>query len=235
MTKLLVTIFIAFTLTTSCNLNDKTRIAEPEKTDKNQVYRNDSLTSILNSNKQFFKDSLLIDTLGVIDNYFSKYHSDTCGIFVHKNSELKEEFKGIRIVQGIKANKQKDSVFVVPNFNYCDDGESYFFYDKTLPRLYIDSYCCHPDNFFVCADIDEDGINEVGIYYSSCSSRYKSLRIYSLKQNSWKKIGTSTFDVMTKDPTKIKFADLVKKISKDKFSICNFGDGQTRWETIVMK
>jgi hypothetical protein len=230
-----VMILLTFALTSSCNLKDKTSIAEIPKTDNGQVYKNDSLTSIFNSNKQFLKDTLLKDKFGVIDNYFSKYQSDTCGIFTHKNSELKEEFEGVRIVKGIRTTKEKDTVLVIPNFNYCDDGESYCFYDKTLPRLYTDSYCCHPDNFFVCTDIDEDGTNEVGIFYSSCSSRYKSLRIYSLKNDTWKKIGVGTFDIMTKDPTKVKYSDLVKKIGKDKFQICNFNEGQTEWKTITIK
>jgi hypothetical protein len=235
MIKQLAIIFLTFTLTSSCNLKEKTSVTETIKTDNRQVHRSDSLTSIFNSNKQFLKDSLLSDKFGIIDNYFLKYQSDTCGIFTHKNSELREEFEGIRTVKGIRTNKKQDTVFVIPNFNYCDDGESYCFYDKTLPRLYTDSYCCHPDNFFVCTDIDEDGTNEVGIYYSSCSSRYKSLKIYSLKKDSWIEIGNSTFDVMTKDPTKVKFNNLVKKISRNKFQICSFNEGHTEWETITIK
>ncbi len=239
MIRKLASILLTIALISSCNFkdNEKVSVSVAPKTDKRQVYKNDSLTNILNSNKQFLKDSLLKDKFDVIDNYFSKYQSDTCGIFTHKNSELKDEFDGIRIIKGIKTSKQKDTVFVIPNFNFCDDGESYYFFDKTLPRLYTDSYCCHPDNFFVCTDINEDGINEVGIFYSSCSSRYKSLRIYSLQKDidSWKEIGIGTFDVMTKDPTKVKYGDLIKKICKDKFQICNFSDGQTEWKTLIMK
>ncbi len=208
---------------------------ESKKTKTGQIDKTDSLTSILNSNKQYLKDSLLRDNFGVIENYFSIYQSDTCIILTHKNSELKEEFEGIRILKGIKNDKQNDTVFVMPPFNYCDDGESYCFYDKTLPRLYTDSYCCHPDNLFVCNDIDEDGISEIGIFYSSCSSRYKSLRIFSLKNGQWKEIGTSDFDVLTQDPDKVRFEKLVKKLSKGTFELCNFNEGQTKWETIKMK
>ena len=97
----------------------------------------------------------------------------------------------------------------MPSFNYCDGGEFILFFwqnpNKTLHWL------CHPENLFVCPDIDEDGINEIGIFYSSCVSRYKSLRIYSLKQNQWTEIGTSTFEVLTQDPTKVKFESLIKK------------------------
>jgi hypothetical protein len=239
MIRQLASISLTIALITSCNFkdNEKVSVSVAQKIDKRQVYKNDSLTNLLNSNKQYFKDSLLKDKLDVIDNYFSKYQSDTCGIITYKNSVLKDEFDGIRIIKGIKTSKPKDTVFVIPNFNFCDDGQSYYFFDKTLPRLYTDSYCCHPDNFFVCPDIDEDGINEIGIFYSSCSSRYKSLRIYSLPKESggWKEIGRGKFDVMTKDPRKVKYSDLIKKIRKDKFQICNFSDGQTEWETLIMK
>jgi hypothetical protein len=234
MNKNIVFILTLLSLTFSCKFKDKTSVVESKTTDKDTIYKNDSLTSLINANKQYFKDSLLNDKSGIIDNYFLLYQVDTCGILPHKNSELKEEFEGIRIVKGIRTEKQSDTLFVMPTFNYCDEGESYCFYDKTLPRLYTDSYCCHPDNFFLCSDIDEDGINEVGIFYSSCASRYKSLRIFSLKNRQWKEIGTSDFDVLTQEPDKVSFEKLVKKISKGKFKICNFIEGQTKWEIIEM-
>lgn len=235
MNKNITIILTLLTLTFSCKFKDKTNVVETKAKDDRKIYKSDSLTSILNSNKQFFKDSLLKDNPGIIDYYFLIYQSDTCGILIHKNSDLKEEFEGIKFITGIRTKNQKDTVFVMPTFNYCDDGESYYFFDKTLPRLNTDSYCCHPDNFFVTSDIDEDGINEIGIFYSSCVSRYKSLRIYSLKQNSWKEIATSTFDIMTKDPTTVRYSDLVRKIQRNKFKLCNFNEGQIIWETITMK
>lgn len=228
-------ILTLFILITSCKFKDKTSIAKVKTTDSIPINKSDSLTSILNSNKQYFKDSLLKENLGIIDKYFSLYQSDSCGILTHKLSELKEEFEGVRILKGIRVEKQRDTAFVIPTFNYCDDGESYCFYDKTLPRLYTDSYCCHPDNLFVCSDIDEDGVNEIGIFYSSCASRYKSLRIYSLKAGKWKEIGTSDFDILTQDPDKVQLDKLVRKISKGTFQICNFIEGQTKWETTTMK
>lgn len=234
MNKNILIIFILLTLTFSYKFKDN-KVDETKSTENDTIYKNDSLTYILNANKKFIKDSLLKEKTGIIDHYFSLYQPDNCGVLTHRNSELKEGFEGIRIIKGIRTSKKNDTVFVMPNFNYCDDWESYCFYDKTLPRLYTDSYCCHPDNFFVCSDIDEDGINEVGIFYSSCVSRYKSLRIYSLKKNTWNEIAITTFDIMTKDPTEVKFSDLVKKISKYKFQICSFDKGQTKWKTIKMR
>ncbi|MCP9764066.1 hypothetical protein [Lacihabitans soyangensis] len=234
MNRNIIIILTLLILIVSCKFKKKTDIVDTQRTN-NSVSKNDSLTYTLISNKQYFKDSLLKDKTGIVETYFSLYQSDTCGILANKNSKLKEEFEGIRIVKGIKTNKKNDTVFVMPNFNYCDDGESYYFYDKYLPRLQTDSFCCHPENFFVYKDIDEDGFNEVGIFYSSCLSRYKSLRIYSLKKNTWNEIGIASFDIMTKDPTKVKFDNLVKKIGKNKFQICNFYEGQTEWKTIEMK
>lgn len=197
--------------------------------------KTDSIKIILQNNIDFFSEKLLNGNKDVIHNYFSKYQTDTCGIIVYDNSLLQSEFKGIKALCDINGNKKADSVFVIPPFNYCDDGESYCFLDKSLPRLFTDSYCCHPDNLFVIEDIDEDGIKEIGIFYSSCVSRFKSLRIYSLKQQSWKEIGISIFDIQTQSPTKVKFEKLVKKVSKNKFIICEFNKGKTNWIKINMK
>jgi hypothetical protein len=210
---------------------------ELKKSAKNGVKRSlkiDSLKAALERNMNFFADSLLKAGKTVIQTYRARYQKDTCGIITYRNSVLKEEFEDVKIIKGISRHKTVDSVFVMPPFNYCDEGDSYCFYDKTLPRLYTDSYCCHPDNLFVINDIDEDGIKEIGIYYSSCASRYKALVIYSLKNGGWKRIGDSIFDIATRDPGKVQFDQLVKKISKRKFKICNFVDGQTKWETIRM-
>jgi len=178
---------------------------------------------------------LLKGHAAVIQNYARKYHRDTCGTLTYKNSRLKEGFEGVKAIKSIYINKKADTVFVMPPFNYCDEGESYCFYNNALPRLYTESNCCHPNNLFVLQDIDEDGIREIGIYYSSCTSRFKSLNIYSLKRGHWKEIASSTFDTFMKDPAKTRFSSLVRKISKGKFKICDFAEGQTKWETVVMK
>ncbi|HZY39317.1 MAG TPA: hypothetical protein VFE53_21820 [Mucilaginibacter sp.] len=195
----------------------------------------DSLKNVFKQNLDFFSKRLLKGHRSVIQNYARKYQTDTCGILTYKDSSLKADFEGIKAIKSIFINKKADTVFVMPPFNYCDDGESYCFYNKTLPRLYTGSYCCHPANFFVLPDIDEDGVREVGIYYSSCASRFKALIIYSLKAGRWKVIASSTFDIDMKDPDKTQFDTLVRKISKGKFKICDFADGKTEWNTVVMR
>ncbi len=231
--KILIIITL-LTLIFSCKFKEKTFVENSTTKVNGQNNKIDRLDTFQNPNIQFFRDSLLNDKYGVIDNYFKIYKTDTCGSSNLKISELKEEFEGIRIIKGIRNNKAKDTIFIMPRFNMCEAG-TYCFFDKKLPRLVTDSYCCQPDNIFVVDDIDEDGIREIGIYYSSCTSRYKSLIIYSLKQNNWNEIATSDFDVLTQDPTKVKFENLVRKINKNKFKICNFIEGQTKWEMITMK
>ena len=149
------------------------------------------------------------------------YQPDTCGTFVYENRALREGFEGVKAIGEINGNNITDTVFILPTFNYCDDGDSYYFFDTTLPRLYTDSYCCHPDNLFSIGDIDEDGITEVCIFYSSCTSRFKSLIAYSLKNNTWTQIGRCTFDIGFMKPDKEK---RVRKVGKGIFEMLEIVD-----------
>lgn len=229
-----LTIFISSC--TDDGIGQNVETADSVKTKVKQGQPNaDNSKDLVNQNIFFFADSLLKCDRTLIQTLVNKYQNDSCKILTYKTDALKSEYEGIRTVPDINGNKIKDSVFVLPPFNLCNDGQSYYFFDKTIPRLPTDSYCCHPDNLFVVQDIDEDGIKEIGIFYSSCASRYKSLKIFTLKNGEWKEIATSDFDVMTKDPGTVKFESLVKKTSKGEFKICNFIDEQTKWETVKMK
>ncbi len=130
----------------------------------------DSLQNKLNHNLHFIADSLLNNKSFLLQKYIAKYPNDTCGIIAYEDSILKLNFDGVRNIGDINGDKILDSVFVVPPFNYCDDGESYLFLDTLLPRLHTDSYCCHPNDIFSVGDIDEDGVSEIGEYHSSCVS-----------------------------------------------------------------
>ena len=136
-------------------------------------------------------------------------------------------FEGIKNIGDINGDKISDTVFVVPPFNFCDEGYSYSFFDTTLPRLFTDSYCCNPDNLFSIGDIDEDGVSEICIFYSSCVSRFKSLIAYTLKNKQWKQIGMCTFDINFMKPDKEK---RVRKISKDKFEMLEIIDNEQNKE-----
>jgi hypothetical protein len=186
-----------------------------------QKINKDSLLTKLNDNMLFLGDSLLTNKATLLKHLVNIYQVDTCGIIAYQDSTLKKSFDGFKAIGAINGNKIPDTIFVLPPFNYCDDGDSYYFFDTTLPRLYTDSYCCHPDNLFSIGDIDEDGITEVCIFYSSCASRFKSLITYSLKNNRWTQIGRCTFDVGFMKPAKEK---RVRKIGKGKFEMLEIVD-----------
>lgn len=138
-----------------------------------------------------------------------------------------------QVIKGID-KKGSDTVFVLPAISF-PNGDSYYFYDTSLPRIVTESVCCHPENLATIEDLDEDGYNEVVLFYSSCSSRYKSLRVLSLQDGEWVRIGEAVFDILTKDREGVTLSDLVKKIKKDEFGICNFYNGKTYWENFNLK
>ncbi|MEO6135519.1 MAG: hypothetical protein ABIP35_10225 [Ginsengibacter sp.] len=183
---------------------------------KEQEINIDSLRQRMNENISFIGDTLLQGKQFLLNDYIKKYQSDTCGIMAYSNTLLKEGFEGIKNMGDINGDKINDSVFVMVPFNFCDEGQSYCFLDTSLPRLYTDSYCCHPDNIFSIGDIDEDGISEICIFYSSCVSRFKRLIAYSLKNGQWQQVGVCDFDIFVMQPDKEK---RVRKVSKGKLEM----------------
>jgi hypothetical protein len=215
-------ILISFILTLLCSCKESTvDNTHNQKTTVVQKVIKDSLLNRLNDNIQFFGDSLLNGKTILLKRLINTYQVDTCNIIAYRNSTLKEEFESIKIFGDLNSNKVADTAFVLPPFNYCDDGDSYYFFDTTLPRLYTDSYCCHPDNLFSIGDIDEDGVAEICIFYSSCVSRFKSLIAYSLKNKTWQQIGRCTFDIGFMKPDKEK---RIRKIGKGKFEMLEIVD-----------
>lgn len=199
----------------SCKQNKNEKI-QTDSSITQETNKKDSLQRMLSLNIYFIGDTLLKGKSSLIKSYIVKYEKDTCGIVTYKTAELKSGFEGDKSIGDINRNGINDTVFVIPPFNYCDDGDSYAFYDSTLPRLYTDSYCCHPENLFPIGDINEDGIDEICIFYSSCTSRFKSLIAYTLKDKMWKQIGRSLFDIGIMKPDKEK---RVRKVGKGKFEM----------------
>jgi len=210
----------------SCN-DSKVENNRSQPTTVVQKNNKDILLAKLNDNIYFFGDSLLTNKTSLIKNLVSSYQVDTCGIIAYEDTTLKGGFEGFKTIGDINGNKIPDTIFVMPPFNYCDDGDSYYFFDTTLPRLYTDSYCCHPDNLFPIGDIDEDGMTEICIFYSSCTSRFKSLIAYSLKNNKWTQIGQCTFDIGFMKPDKEK---RVRKTGKGKFEMLEIVDREENKE-----
>ena len=181
-----------------------------------------SKDSAFTNDYNFIADSLLHGHKDLVKYYIHKYAPD-CRPNVFAKAGLKDDFEGLRKIANLKHHNIRDSVFVLYPISLCEDGQSYYFTDTALPRLQTDSYCCHPDNIFSVGDIDEDGIAEIGQYYSSCTSHYKSLYVYTLKNKAWKQVGHSVFDqhFMKYD---VPFASYVRKTAKGKFEMHEISD-----------
>ncbi len=193
--------------------------------------------SIWSNHPTFLIDSLVHGHSELIRYYFSKYSADTCYPYAISKIDFKDEFYNINSIGAtkfdkhklnsgftgivelgkIKAGNKKDSVFVMTPLNWCDEvkGRAYYFTDTSLPRLETGCVCCYPDDIFLVGDIDEDGIAEIGEWNSSCTSKYKGLIVWSLKNKKWKEIGScgilaSDFNEMHKR---------IRKIGKGKFEM----------------
>ena len=179
---------------------------------------------------RFFADSVLHGHMDIIKYYFKKYSPDSCNHFPLNKSQIVNSFQGLEYIGDINHNNTPDSVFVLGPINFCRfkdengfEGDAYYFTDTTLPRIQTNSECCHPRNLFLVGDIDEDGISELGQFFSSCASHYKSLYIYSLKNNKWKEVGHSIFDLFYMDVNK-PYSSWVRKTNKNKFEMLQITD-----------
>ncbi len=181
-----------------------------------------SKDAVFTNDYNFIADCLLHGHKDLVKYYVGKY-AHNCPPYQYAKSDLKDEFEGLRKIAKLKRHNICDTVFVLYPISVCEDGQSYYFTDTALPRLQTDSYCCHPNNLFSVGDIDEDGIAEIGQYYSSCTSHYKSLNVFTLKNKAWKQVGHSVFDqhYMKYDKP---FASYVRKTGKGKFEMHEISD-----------
>ena len=183
-----------------------------------------SKDSAYTSDFNFIGDSVLHGLKDIVRFYIKKYQHSDCPPLLYSKKNLKDALE-IPVTLGAINKGVETSVFVLLPFTDCGDSDSlsdfgkcYYFTDTTLPKLKVDVYCTHPSNIFLVGDIDEDGISEIGEYYSSCSSHYKSLHVWSLKNGKWQQIGASTFDqhYMFYDKP---FSSYIKKLGKGKFAM----------------
>lgn len=175
------------------------------------------------------KDSVLSNDIEFINNFIlkrkfkldiSKYEAEgkkkECDP-IRLQKKLFNEFynEGFNNLGDLNGDKKADSVFVLHALNYCEEGDSYYFTDNSIPRISTDSNCCHPTSIINIGDINEDGKSEIAEYYSSCASRYKAITIYSLKSDKWKKIKSFSFVLNEKYTIDKDFKKLFKKTSKN--------------------
>lgn len=181
---------------------------------------------VLSNDIQFINDSILKGKFKLdISKYETENEKKKCfPIRLAKklfNEFYNEEFNNLGDLNG---DKKDDFVFVLHALNYCEEGDSYYFTDNSIPRILTDSNCCHPLSIINIGDIDEDGQAEIAQYYSSCASRFKSITIYSLKNNKWKEIKTIPFALNDEYYIDRDFKKLFKKTSRNNLKYFEISD-----------
>ena len=185
-----------------------------------------SKDSVLSNDIQFINDSIL---KGKFKLEISKYEIETrkkeC-YPIRLQKKMLDEFynEGFNNLGDLNGDKKADSVFVLHALNYCEEGDSYYFTDNSIPRILTESNCCHPYSILNIGDIDEDGKSEIAEYYSSCASRYKGITIYSLKESTWKEIKSFSFVLNDKYFIEKDFKKLFRKISKNHLEYYEISD-----------
>lgn len=197
--------------------------------------------SILSNDIQFINDSVLQGKFRLdISNYVLSNNCDPIKLSKKMISEFYRQ--GFKAIGDLNGDEKIDSVFVLHALNYCEDGDSYYFTDNRIPRIQTESNCCHPESIFSIGDIDEDGGDEIAQYFSSCASAFKSINIWTLKKDKWKKVATFSFFSNNGKYEAFKdFDKLYKKISKGKFKFLEISDMRANgevvmeWKTVTMK
>lgn len=170
----------------------------------------------------------------------AKYMKNKCVPFHHNKANLIQSFEGFQNIGDIDNDNEDDFVFVLPPLSHCEEGESYYFSNPKIERIYTISLCCHPYSIFSIGDIDEDGSNEIAQYYSSCASNYKLINVWTLKTNKWKKIAEFNYFMNNKYKVFEDFDKLYRKLSKGVFQFLDIeninekGELVTEWKTIKM-
>ena len=141
----------------------------------------------------------------------------------------------IKNLGDINGDNVNDSIMVIPELYITSDssyenGTSIIFSDARIPRITVDQECLAVDFVFVAGDIDEDGIMELGKYYTTCVSRFKSLELITLKKDRWDIFGAVTYDVWFEEPPK---EQRIRKIIKNEFEMRELTDSSNvkvdRW------
>ncbi len=211
------------------NLIEKSFKVLPHEEQIELIRENTSHDSILSSDYNFI-------TVNLLENRFdidiAKYQNEKSLPIRLNKEELIEKFEGFQNIGDLDKDGKDDHVFVLDPLDFCEEGQSYYFSNPTIPRIFSESYCCHPNSIFSIGDIDEDGSNEIGQYYSSCASRYKSINIWTLSENVWSKIDQVAFTINDDYQVFADFDKLSEKISKGVFRFLEITDVDENGETI---
>lgn len=195
----------------------------------NQIRKSTSLDSVLSFDQEFINKEILDGKYKV---ELGKYLKEDCyPIRLNKENQIRG-FEGFQNIGDIDNDEKDDFVFVLNPLSYCEDGQSYYFSNPRIERIYTESNCCHPNSIFSLGDIDEDGRNEIGQYYSSCASRYKRINIWTNKGDEWSLVGKVAFTINDEYEIFEDFNKLYKKKSKGVLQFLEISDIKATGELV---
>lgn len=113
---------------------------------------------------------------------------------------------------GINETVEVASVF---NQENAETDYYYHFNDQKISMLPTTG-CASIETIYDIEDIDQDGADEIAVYSSSCVSRYKSIRVYTLKNNRWIEEGRAIIDANRLEPS---VPERIVKTGKGTFQI----------------
>lgn len=199
------------------------------------ISENTTEDSVLSFDQKFINEKLLN---GIYEVDIKQYLKSDCYPIRRNKMNLIQAFEGFQNIGDIDNDGKDDFVFVLPSLNYCEEGESYYFSNPKIERIYTESNCCHPYSILDIGDIDEDGANEIAQYFSGCASRYKKINIWTLRDNKWKLIDNVQFTLNDFYEPFRDFHKLYKKKSKGIVQFLEISDVKTdgdlvsEWKTI---
>lgn len=176
----------------------------------------DSTLHKLQENLKYISQFLIHKKESYLRIYLKEYLKDSNCLKCYSSREINREWQGIKGLGYLHHGPTKDSVIIISEINSCLGEGIYAFTNPSLPFLTNGSDCLLLENIFSVGDMDEDGIDELGVYESSCVSRFKSLAVYSLKNRHWKEVGRCAFDIYQEWPDK---RNRIRKLKKGEFQM----------------
>lgn len=203
------------------NVKDNACSKLPYKQQLDSIKKFTTPDSVLSIDTDFINNTLFDRKVKINLSQYLK--ENDCLPCRYAKKTLISENEGFHNIGDIDGDGKNDFVFVLFPLNWCEEGQSYYFTNKNIPRLLTESNCCHPNSIFNVGDIDEDGICEIGQYYSSCASRFKALIVLTLKDDNWKEIGNCVFD-LGYSRVESDYKLFVQKTEKGKFRMLEITD-----------
>lgn len=204
----------------------------------NEVLLQKQTTATIVTNNSRQVNEMLLKPYGITVD-LERYVDPACPADTVLTDDYLERFEGIKDLGDLDGDGIREKVFILHAANRCEEGQSYYFSNPLISRIYTTSNCCHLSSLITIGDINEDGKAEVAEYFSSCASRYKAITVYSLNDSlHWKEIVSFPFVLNDSLSIEKDFEKLFKKASRGQLEYLEIQDVSieghliARWRTI---